>query len=410
MRAYYVLRQLSKYHEVHLLSFVRKEDSDWAIEHLAEFCTEVIPVEMKRSNGRNIKALASSFMSRLPFLITRDRVPEMENAIREVVRANSFDAIHADQLWMAQYALLAQKAAFQKGEHPQLVLDQHNSVYLIPERMAVEVRLPVSRWLLQREAKLMARYEVRTCSQFGNVVWVTQEDFEAVGRQATLQDVTRFSTQPRHTIIPICIDTHTARQAVPAAIKPVILFLGGMHWPPNAEGISWFIAEILPLIRAKIPDVTLLAVGKSPPRQIRDLEAVHTPGFVEDVEPYWQQSQVFIVPLRSAGGMRVKILDAWAHGLPVVSTTIGAEGLEISLERNILIADNPQEFARAVIRLLEDPGFRQHLAAGGKEQVARTYDWGQVYRLWDAIYPHGDDISAHAGTETKDPETIQQVN
>jgi glycosyltransferase involved in cell wall biosynthesis len=122
------------------------------------------------------------------------------------------------------------------------------------------------------------------------------------------------------------------------------------------------------------------------------------------------QSQVFIVPLRSAGGMRVKILDAWAHGLPVVSTRIGAEGLEISQEQNILIADSPQEFAAAVIRLLEDPGFRQHLSAGGRKNVARTYDWEQVYHLWDAIYPHRDDISAHAKTETKEPETIQQFN
>jgi hypothetical protein len=109
LRAYYVLRHLSKHHKVHLLSFVRKEDPDWAIEHLTEFCSEVIPVEMKRSNGRNLKSLADSFMNGLPFLITRDRVPEMENAIREVVRVNSFDAIHADQLWMAPYTLLPRK-------------------------------------------------------------------------------------------------------------------------------------------------------------------------------------------------------------------------------------------------------------------------------------------------------------
>jgi glycosyltransferase involved in cell wall biosynthesis len=115
---------------------------------------------------------------------------------------------------------------------------------------------------------------------------------------------------------------------------------------------------------------------------------IEAPGYVENVEPFWARSQVFIVPLHAGGGMRVKILDAWAQGLPVVSTTVGAEGLHYQNGENILIADTPEAFAQAVLAVLRDPGLAGRLAAAGRQNVEQHYDWRRIYPAWDAIYAH----------------------
>ena len=228
----------------------------------------------------------------------------------------------------------------------------------------------------------MALYEARTCLAFDQVVTVTEAD-----RQA-LNQLYLNGRQPPFVVIPICVDTQ-AIHSRPRAATPGILFLGGMHWPPNAEGVRWFAEAILPAIRASEPGARLLAVGRQPPPSLRQpavAKLIEAPGYVEDAEPYWARSQVFVVPLRAGGGMRVKILDAWAQGLPVVSTTIGAEGLTYRQGESILIADTPADFAQAVVRILRDAGLAARLAAGGRANVEQHYDWQRVYPAWDAIY------------------------
>ena len=228
----------------------------------------------------------------------------------------------------------------------------------------------------------MARYEAKTCLAFDRVVTVTEAD-----RQA-LDQLYPNGRRPAFAVIPICVDT----QAVAPRPRPAtsgILFLGGMHWPPNAEGARWFAEAILPAILAGEPSARLLAVGRQPPPSLRQpavAGSIEAPGYVEDAEPYWARSQVFVVPLHAGGGMRVKILDAWAQGLPVVSTTIGAEGLQYRPGENILIADKPDAFARAVLSVLQDVRLAGRLAAGGRANVEQYYDWQRVYPDWDAVY------------------------
>jgi glycosyltransferase involved in cell wall biosynthesis len=177
-----------------------------------------------------------------------------------------------------------------------------------------------------------------------------------------------------------------------------------MFWPPNVDGVLWFAREVFPLVRQQVPEARFYVVGRNPPKAVRRLQSSYQPsaishrpsaishqlivvtGYAEDPTLYFADSAVFIVPLRAGGGMRVKILDAWAKRIPIVSTTIGCEGIEVRDGENILIADTPQDFAQAVVAVIRDSDLAQRLAENGRRLVEEKYDWRVVYRDLDEVY------------------------
>jgi glycosyltransferase involved in cell wall biosynthesis len=397
VRAYYVLRHLAQSHDVTLISFVRPTDAEEQIAHLEQFCRAVFTLPMPRSRARDALWLVRSLVSGESFVISRDWVPQMGELIGSQLAATECDAIHADQLWMAQYALWARKWKPETGK-PRLVLDQHNAVYMIPARLARGERNPVKRALASSEARKLARYEVETCAQFDQVVWVTQEDHNAVQCQAKDSG----PQVPSSAVIPICGDPEATGVVARKADARRVTFLGGMHWPPNAQGALWFAEQVFPLVLAEVPGAVLTIIGKSPPKQILNSQRpipganLEVTGYVADIEPYLAETAAFVVPLLAGGGMRVKIVDAWLWGLPVVSTSIGAEGIEIRPDENILIADGPETFAEATIRLLQNRSEAQRLAQAGRRWAEQYYDWRKTYRLWDRVYEGGRGYSEKA--------------
>jgi glycosyltransferase involved in cell wall biosynthesis len=392
VRGYYNLRYLADKHAVTLLSFIRASDTPEALSHLKSFCTRVETVSMPRSRFRDGLAMLRSLLSSQPFLITRDEVPEMDLALRKLIREERFDAIHADQLWMASYALKAKREAIKNGYYPRIVLDQHNAVHLIPKRMAEASANAFLKAWLKRESTLMAEFEVLTCRQFDHVVWVTQEDLKAVSYNEGLPGKGRKAAYHKalfenNSIIPICVD---AAEMTPVDRVPEtdeILFIGGMHWLPNADGATWFAKEVLPIVTAEHPQARFVAVGRQPPEAIKaEGRQMLAPGYVENTDSYWANARVFVVPLRAGGGMRVKILDAWARGIPVVSTTIGAEGITYQPGKDILIADTAEDFALAVQKILTDDDLAQSLSHSGRRTLEDCYDWRKIYPAWDAVY------------------------
>ncbi len=377
MRSYLVLRHLAQKHEVTLLTFVRDTDRPEHLAHLAEFCQAVHTVAMHRTRWRDIKFLGQSLLTQEPFLIIRDHVPLMTAKIRELVSSEPFEVIHADQLWMAPYALASKTMSSQF----KLILDQHNAVHLIPERLASDESNPLKRRFLAREAQLLKAYEPKVCHRFDHVVWVTQEDRQAVAALSGSSTNGQMSS----TVIPICADPTQVRPIERATNGHRITFLGGLHWPPNAQGVLWFAKEVFPHIRTEMPEAVLTVIGKSPPTGLVG-EGIEITGYVADLMPYLVETAVFIVPLHAGGGMRVKILDAWSWALPIVSTAIGAEGIETEHERNILIADTAQAFAQAVIRVLKDPLLSQRLGQCGRQTVMEKYNWQVIYSAWDEVY------------------------
>jgi glycosyltransferase involved in cell wall biosynthesis len=278
---------------------------------------------------------------------------------------------------MAQYALLAQESSPQA----KLILDQHNAVYLIPQRMAGEETNFLKQKFLAGESRRLAAYELEMWRRFDQVVWVTAEDRQAV---AKLSGPNTNGHAPS-TIIPICADPG---QVAPIETRPEaqrITFIGGLHWPPNAQGVLWFAQEIFPRIRAKLPQAVLTVIGKNPPLGLTG-EGVETTGYVVDPTSYLAETAVFIVPLLAGGGMRVKILDAWSWGLPMVSTTIGAEGIEVTPGKDILIADEPEAFAQAVIQVFQNLHLAQQLKQNGRATLLEKYNWQVRYNDWNQVY------------------------
>jgi glycosyltransferase involved in cell wall biosynthesis len=310
----------------------------------------------------------------------------MQKMVQRLAAEDQFDIVHADQLWMAQYAVGLNGV--------RRMLDQHNAVYCIPRRLAQHEPNPLKRLLLELEWRKLARYEAEVCRRFEHVITVTEEDKRALSQ---------FSIpNSQLTTIPICIDPDEIPVVERNPGAKNIIYLGTLFWPPNADGVLWFAREVFPLVRQEVPEARFYIVGKNPPKDVRGLQvswfkqpttcnlkpetSIVVTGYVKDPTPYFADSAVFIVPLRAGGGMRVKILDAWARGIPIVSTSIGCEGIEVQHGENILIADTPQTFAQAVVAVIRDRELAQRLAENGRRLVEERYDWRVVYRNLDEVY------------------------
>lgn len=391
VRAYYMLRHLAAQHEVTLVSFVRADDKPEYSEHLRGIVAAVHTVPILRSTGRNVRAGVKGLATGLPIVIVRDEMPAMAALLHRLVQTTPFDIIHADQLSMAGWGQLAAEAVVRTGKRPATLLDEHNAIYRLTERMAEESH-GVRRLIAQREARAFRRYEMHTIRRYDALLTVTEEDR---GLLLALFDAKERATlAEKFTVVPISVDPAQTTPVVPSAATasqraPTILHLGTMFWPPNVAGVLWFARAVLPLVWQQLPDARFVVIGKNPPPEVQALAAdprISVTGYVADPQPWLAAADTFIVPLHAGGGMRVKILDAWLWGLPIISTTVGAEGISRHAGETILLADTPRDFAAAVYNVLSDPALNQRLRTQGRRWVEETYAWQVVYRRVEVVY------------------------
>ncbi len=374
VKTWNVIKYLARQHAVTLVSFTRGE-SEAALAPLRAHCRAVHTVPMARGTHRDAWFLLRSLVSGRPFLMQRDDRAAMRRMVDQVGAAQRFDAVHADQLNMAQYAL--------RVPARQHVLDAHNALYVVYRRLARTRPAGPVGWLMEREWHKLRRYEAECGKHFDTVLAVSEADRTALRR--AMGDAADIR------VVPIAIDLDEVPLVARRPEARRILHVGTMHWPPNADAVRWFADAVLPIIRAARPDTAFDVVGARPPRAVRRLgqDGVNVTGYVADPTPYLEQAGVMVVPLRAAGGIRVKILHALAQGIPVVSTTIGCEGLAVEHEREVLIADAPEDFARAVLRVLAEPDLVERLCRNGRALIESTYDLRIACRPLDALYPAG---------------------
>lgn len=383
IRQYHMLRHLAQQHDVTLVSFVRPDNRPEHVAHLRGYARAVHVVPIRRSLWRNGLALARSVLSGAPAVIARDDDAEMRRLLADLAHASPFNVVHADQISMAQYGL----AAAQAKPVPRTLIDMHNAMYLVLERLAAQERNPLRRAFVRREARAMARYEASVCHAYDAILTVTPEDRDyllALYPQDQRDDIARKMTP-----IPICVDPVETTPVTHLPGPPTILHLGTMFWPPNAQGVLWFARDVLPLVWEQVPEARFVIVGKDPPPEVVALAAdprIQVTGYAPDPMPYLEAADAFIVPLHAAGGMRVKILDAWLWGLPIVATPIGAEGIACRDGEDILIAADAPRFAAAVVRLLLDAGLNERLRRQGRAWVESRYAWQVVYRQVSRVY------------------------
>lgn len=373
VKTWNVLKYLGQRHDITLVSFIRGEKAE-EIGVLEQHCRRVLPVRMERTLAWDLWSLFRSFINNSPFLMIRDDRPAMRKLLRSIRRSMEYDVVHVDQLNMAQFS----------WEVPAKwrVLDAHNSLWHLYRRMYHASPPGPRKWLLAREWRLLRSYEGRISHSFDAITAVSVEDRESLIEAGAPAE----SIQ----VIPISVDTDELAPIARDSGPKRIVHLGTMFWPPNADGVLWFLREVWPKIRARRPDVEFDVIGMRPPRQIRAFggngQGVHVTGYVENPIPFLKRAAAFVVPLRAGGGMRVKILNALAQGLPVVTTTIGCEGIEVIDGVHLLIANSATEFAQATLRLLDHPELAIELARKGRELIVERYDYRHLFSRLDAIY------------------------
>ena len=376
VRTLEILRRLHRRHEIHFVA-LNRDGSQEALVRSSEYCTRAYPVPHFVPDKPSLAfgwQLFSGLFSPLPVAISRFRSPRMKTQIGDLLSTGNFDSLVCDFLFSAPNV----------PDLSRCLLFQHNVETVIWRRHAGHASNPVSRAYLDLQARRMAVFESDVCQRAGRVVAVSEIDAGTMRHEFGAPDVSVIATG---------IDLE--RFAPPQPAQPVsdLVFVGSMDWLPNIDGIEYFVREILPLIRARRPHTTLVVAGRKPSTRVRRMAGgdgrLQVTGTVPDIRPYLWGARVSIVPLRIGGGTRLKIYEAMAAGLPVVSTSVGAEGLALEPGRHLAIADTPEEFAGRCLRLLADDAERTRMVQAAYEVIASRFSWETVCAQFEEILRRG---------------------
>jgi sugar transferase (PEP-CTERM/EpsH1 system associated) len=373
IRTLNILKQLALKNHVCLLCFSFEATDPLYRQFLQELGIEVAFVPVPPSSL--IQKINAVIFNALPFSILKYHTAQMRQSIQELLTRQHFDAIHIDHLHMAVY-----KDCFK--DIP-CFLDEHNVEYKILERCANVEHSWIKKCLYRDQSGKMKTFESQKIKEFKGVFACSVDDQQLFNNLAS-------GAQTVH-VIPNGVDTeYFTGSALKEPQEDAMVFTGSMDWLPNDDAISYFCQEILPLVWQKNSALKLYVVGKNPSSVVKNLAhkdgRVIVTGRVDDVRPFVGRSKIFIVPLRIGGGTRLKILEAMAMGKAVVSTTIGAEGIECKDGVNIALADNPDNFAQKIIALCLNPTLAATMGHEGRQLVCQKYDWAIVGKILTNIY------------------------
>ena len=378
IRNFNLIKQLSRRHEVHLLSFIRSEEDHPWVDELRQYCRGVETIVAPPH--RMWRRLLTFFFSPLPDMAVRLPSAEFQATLEAYLERENFDIVQVEGIEMGPHALAIKGfglvATFLTGlglhakgvtspalARCKVVFDDHNAEYVLQQRVFETDRRYPSKWLKAIYSLVQTRklrhYEATVCRAADHVVAVSDSDRVALQNIAPGVEVT---------VVPNGVDTGYFRPLGPQESYGIrqskirhlasLVFTGTLDFRPNIDAVVWFCEQVLPLIKKEIFHIHLYIVGKSPTREVRRLPAndaaVTVTGYVSDVRPDISQAKVYVVPVRRGSGTKLKVLEALAMGIPVVSTTLGAEGIAVAPGQDIQIADDPAEFAARVISLMSD--------------------------------------------------------
>lgn len=376
IRVWNLIKRVSQHHPITLLSLVDKADDAQFLPHL-QCCArvEMVVKQRRRPRGQLFFRLLRTLLKGQPVRNGIAYYEEMQRKVQEITGRHTFDVINIEQSHIAPYIEFVADA----GHAARLVTLYDIGATQQERILRIQADLP-SRLGTRLDAFFLRRWEpTYLACHFDKCIVVSPAD-EALLRQANpALDLA---------VVPNGVDTTQYNLLADTPNSKNILFVGKMNYAPNVDGARFFCREVLPLVKQQVPEARLLIVGQDPVAALRAMASddVAVTGYVESVIPYYQQSCMSIVPLRAGSGTRLKILESMALGRPVVSTTIGCEGLAVTQEENILIANAPADLARQVIRLLSDQDLRRRIIDGGRQLVEMTYDWQIIAERLLQIY------------------------
>jgi polysaccharide biosynthesis protein PslH len=372
IRSFNLLRQLARRHETTFLSYHAGPQDDGYVAALKEVLPGSVTIANAAPGSRVAMGVeyARHLPTATPFAVAKFTSGKVRRFIDYAVVARRYDVMICD--------FLAASRNFPSTLTTPTTLFQHNVESALWARQAAHEANPLKRAAFAVEAAKMTRYERNAVRRFHHVIAVSEHDRTLMSEMV---DSTHIS------VAPTGVDLAEYRSDVlPAAAEPVVMFLGSMDWEANIDGVEYFHRESWPRIQAAVPQVRFRIVGRRPTARVKRLAldpSVEVTGDVPSVLPFLREAAIFVVPLRIGGGTRLKIYEAMASGCAVVSTSVGAEGLDVNDGCDILLADDSAGLAQAVIALLTDPGRRREIQTRAAAHAAK-FDWAVAIGRFEA--------------------------
>ena len=383
LRNYFLLRHFASKHEVDLFTCLAPANKSWPEPKLAELCIRVEGFRQpeRRLSRRMLDALVTGKPDMGLRLVQKDAFALLERMLAE----KTYDLVQVEGLEMVPYGFQILQMA---GDRPLVVFDNHNAEFLLQKRAALMDGRSIARWPAAFYSWLqwqkLYRYERAFCQAVDGIVAVSEPDRRMLSSLAPRRPVVNVPNG-------IEISRYVPQPLLPKS-PPSLVFTGKMDYRPNVDAMLWFGLKVLPRVRSQL-DVKLQIVGMDPHRRLDRLRAepdIELTGEVEDVVPYIHGASVYVTPMRVGGGTRFKVLEALACARPVVSTSLGVEGIPVRDGEHILIADDAASFADAVVSLLRDQaggGDRSRaLGEAARSFVETQFSWKTILPQMDAFH------------------------
>jgi glycosyltransferase involved in cell wall biosynthesis len=366
LRTYNILRHLAASHELTYLSYYAGERDEAYEREVRSHIPGTMCVHKPSQDLKGIRRHLDYFLQitgRAPYAVSRFADPQVKRLLEEWIPQRRFDVAVCD--------FLSSTLNFPVDLATPTALFQHNVESILWKRKAdVEPRF-LDRAVFKLESAKMSRFEPEQTRRFHHVIAVSETDRTAMSAMV----------DPSHiSVVPTGVDLGKYRYDPELCPQgSLVIFTGSMDWQPNIDGVEYFCSEIWPLVLQRVPEARFRIVGRDPHPRVKKLASpsVEVTGTVPSIVDHLREAAAIVVPLRIGGGTRIKIYEGMAMGKATVSTTVGAEGLDVQHQRDILLEDSPSGFAGAIITLLQNEDARRRLEAGAAT-TARKYDWSVI--------------------------------
>lgn len=372
LRVYHILKHLVRHHNVTVAGYSENGDLQHFKKAFPELKDKMHFISRNyrvKNKHRRLLQFYSQFTSHSYWYHWAKSVP-FEQELNDLLESRNFDIVQAEFASMGHFDLKTDAIR---------ILDAHNVEYDNFQRMSSLDWSWIRKKFYKREFEKSYREEIRAFKKQDGIMVTSERDGAIIAKD--VPEVPRF-------VVPNGVDTEyfTSNGEEPEPYS--IVFTGAMKYVPNYDGMIYFLDEIFPLIQKQQPEAKVYIVGSKPPPvlQERRSRSVIVTGFVEDVRPYIDRASVFVVPLNMGSGTRLKVVEALSMKKPVVSTSIGCEGIEVDDREHLLIRDKPEAFAEAVLQLFKDETLRRKLISNGYDLVQSTYDWHVIGESIDRAY------------------------
>lgn len=382
LRNYHLARVLAQRADVSLLAFA--DHLPLSVEPtsaLEKVYKQVVAIP--RDSAYTSTKIVRGLLGTTPLPVLNYTTSTMRRALDHLLNQQDFDIIQFESIHLISYLAIVREVSVREARKPPLVVcDWHNVESELMQQYAQRERGRLRRAYASRTARLMSEFEKHALRDFDAHIAVSQRDAERL--RAINPDAHIF-------VIENGVDTdfYSDLRTNHESLARQIVFVGSMDYHANIDAAVNFAQEVWPQLRARQPKLIFTIVGKDPAPAVRELAqipGVEVTGTVDDVRPFYRDASAAVVPLKVGGGSRLKILEAMAAGVPVVSTTLGAEGLEVLHDENILIADTSEQLVQAIASVVENKTRRDQLSAAGRELVSRRYDWSSLGTALFGVY------------------------